>query len=627
MQGFLLQTGGGFVNEIEDKLKTLPEKSGVYIMKNSDGDVIYVGKAKILKNRVKQYFKSHNHSLKVSKMVENIEDFEYIITDNEKEALILENNLIKQYKPKYNILLKDDKTYPFIKITLNEDFPRVFMTRRIIRDGSRYFGPYCSNLGLREVLTIINEVFGIIQCKKTISEDDKNIKPCLYYQLDKCSAPCNKKISKEEYREKINKIIAFLNGKYEIVLQEITKKMKDASNKLDFETAAKWRDSIQSISLIAEKQKVVSSEGSDSDVIGLYSENNVSCIEIFFIRSGKIVGKEHYFMTLNDISKSENILSEFIKQYYEDSSFIPPNILTQIQIEDEDAISSWLSDKSGHSVKFAVPKLGDKYKLMTMISANAKKEHKERELRIMRDVSFKNNALLNLQELTSMERPPMHIEAYDISNISGSYKVGSMVTFVNGKPCREKYRSFKIKYVQGQDDYSSMEEIISRRIERGLSEKKNTLTKLSFYPFPDVIFVDGGIGHVSTISKVLTDYKLDIPVFGIAKDDKHKTSALVSSDGEININPLSEAFMLLTQIQDEMHRRAITHQRKLHQDSLLKSELLKIKGVGDKKAKLLLKNFKSVKKIKEATYEEILNVNGIDKKTADNVYSYFNSLV
>ncbi len=612
------------MNNIEEKLKTLPESSGVYIMKNTNDEVIYVGKAKVLKNRVRQYFKSYNHSLKVKKMIENISDFEYIITDNENEALILENNLIKEYKPKYNILLKDDKTYPFIKITVNEDFPRVFTTRRVIRDGAKYFGPYCSSLSLKELIDLMNEVFSLRQCKSQIHENSNGYKPCLYYQLGKCDAPCGGKISKTDYRNKISKVIAFLNGNYDYAINTVREKMKKAADELDFETAAKWRDAIEAISVISEKQKIVSHEASDCDAIAMYNSNNTACIEIFFIRSGKIVGKEHYFVSCNEDISDQFVLSEFIKKYYETSSFLPHQILTQFELFDKEIIEQTLSELAGHVVKAVVPKIGDKYKLITMIAANAKKEHQERELKIMRDISFKNNALSSLMKITGTASAPMHIEAYDISNLSGKYMVGSMVTFINGKPCREKYRSFKIKYVSGQDDYACMYEVISRRIEHGLNEKDDENSDKRFYPFPDIIFVDGGSAHVQIAKKALSDHNIDIPVFGIAKDDKHKTNSLVTSEKVLPVDRAGEAFMLLTQIQDEMHRRAITHQKNLHEKSLLRTELLNIKGVGEKKSKLLLKTFKSVRRIKDASLEEIASVSGIDKPSAQNIYSYFN---
>jgi len=612
-------------NEIEDKLKTLPEKSGVYIMKNLNGEIIYVGKAKVLKNRIRQYFKTKNHSIKVKKMIENIHDFDYIITDSEQEALILENNLIKENMPKYNILLKDDKTYPFIKITLNEEFPRVFMTRRVIRDGAKYFGPYCNSFNLKEVLEIIADVFPLRRCNKNIISNNTNNRTCLYYQMGKCKGVCAGKITKEEYMQNVKNIISFLNGNYDDILNVLKTKMSNASKNLDFESAASFRDRIQSVSMLGQKQKVVSATGSDCDAIAIYSSNDTTCVAIFFIRMGKIVGEEHYFLSGTDDTLPKDILSEFLRQYYDTSSFIPHQIYIQHDIEDNELIEQWLCNKANHSVKIYVPKIGDKLKLINMISANAKKQHSERELKIMRDISFKDNALASLQKITKMKKIPINIEAYDISNISGKAMVGAMITYTNGKPNRKKYRNFKIKYVTGQDDYACMKEVIKRRIERGLSESNSTTkTTESFLPFPDLILIDGGLSHVETVLPLIKSYKLNIPVYGIVKDNNHRTEGLVSPDGKIPIDKSSEAFMFLTNIQDEIHRRAISYHRKLRNTNALKTELKEIKGVGDKKSKILLKAFKSTKAIKNATVEELMAVSGIDKATANNVFNYFN---
>jgi len=613
---------------IEEKLKLLPDKSGVYIMRNVEGEIIYVGKAKVLKNRVRQYFKNHNHPLKVAKMVENIHDFDYIITDNENEALILENNLIKENNPKYNILLKDDKTYPFIKVTLNEEFPRIIMTRRIYRDGAKYFGPYCSNSNVKEILNLLNELFCLRKCKKNIFKNDIS-KPCLYFQLGQCSSPCSGNITPEEYRKSIDMAISFLNGKYDHVITRLNENMKNAADNLDFETAATIRDRISALSDLKNKQKVVSATGKDYDAIALFNSNDVACVEIFFVRSGKIVGKEHYFMTHTSENSTGEIISVFMKQYYENCSFIPGEILVQCEPDDYEFIESWLEELTDRNIKVTIPKIGDKYRLVNMIASNAKKEHSDRELKMMRDISFKNNALIMLQSIMKLETPPMNIEAYDISNISGNYKVGSLVSFVNGKPCKEKYKNFKIKYVSGQDDYACMREVIKRRIEHGLNDKtkaenNSETSESSFLPFPDVILVDGGQGHVDTVISAIKEYDLSIPVFGIVKDDHHKTDGLVSINGRLQVKKGSEAFFLISAIQDEMHRRAISYNRDLRVKSSLSTELLRISGVGTKKANLLLKTFKSVKKIKDATLEEIMSVPGVDNKTAKNVFEYFN---
>lgn len=613
---------------IEEKLKLLPDKSGVYIMRNVEGEIIYVGKAKVLKNRVRQYFKNHNHPLKVAKMVENVHDFDYIITDNENEALILENNLIKENNPKYNILLKDDKTYPFIKVTLNEEFPRIIMTRRIYRDGAKYFGPYCSNSNVKEILNLLNELFCLRKCKKNIFKNDIS-KPCLYFQLGQCSSPCSGNITPEEYRKSIDMAISFLNGKYDHVITRLNENMKNAADNLDFETAATIRDRISALSDLKNKQKVVSATGKDYDAIALFNSNDVACVEIFFVRSGKIVGKEHYFMTHTSENSTGEIISVFMKQYYENCSFIPGEILVQCEPDDCEFIESWLEELTDQNIKVTIPKIGDKYRLINMIASNAKKEHSDRELKMMRDISFKNNALIMLQSIMKLETPPMNIEAYDISNISGNYKVGSLVSFVNGKPCKEKYKNFKIKYVSGQDDYACMREVIKRRIEHGLNDKtkaksNSETSESSFLPFPDIILVDGGRGHVDTVISAIKEYDLSIPVFGIVKDDHHKTDGLVSINGRLQVKKGSEAFFLISAIQDEMHRRAISYNRDLRVKSSLSTELLRISGVGTKKANLLLKTFKSVKKIKDATLEEIMSVPGVDNKTAKNVFEYFN---
>ncbi len=627
IERFFYIAKGVFMNtEIENKLKTLPDKSGVYIMLNKDGEIIYVGKAKVLKNRVRQYFNGNKHTIKVKKMVENIADFEYIITDSEREALILENNLIKENMPKYNILLKDDKTYPFIKLTLNEDFPRVFMTRRPIRDGAKYFGPYCSNFNIKEVLEIIADVFPLRRCKKHLSADNLGGKPCLYYQMNKCNGVCTGRVSRTEYNETVKKIISFLNGNYDDVIRLLQEKMKNAAASLDFESAAAFRDRINSVSMLGEKQKIVSATGSDCDAIAVYNANDTACVVIFFVRKGKTVGEEHYFMSGTDDMNGDEILSDFIRQYYDNCSFIPHQLYLQHEIADNSVIEEWLSEKTNRSVKIFVPKIGDKLKLINMISANAKKQHSERELKIMRDISFKDNALVSLQKLTCLASPPMNIEAYDISNTSGKAMVGAMVTYTGGKPNRNKYRNFRIKYVTGQDDYACMSEVISRRIERALAEREKSGGSANgdFLPLPDLILLDGGMGHVDTVLPIIKSYGLDIPVFGIVKNNRHRTEGLISPAGEVKVDKSSEAFMLLTNIQDEMHRRAISYHRKLRDSSALKTEIRDIKGVGEKKAKILLRNFKSLKAIRSASLEELSSVAGIDKATAANVFNYFN---
>ena len=615
--------------DLEAKLKTLPEKPGVYIMHGQNDEIIYVGKAKVLKNRVRQYFKNHNHPPKVRAMVNNIRYFEYIISDSELEALILENNLIKKHMPKYNILLKDDKTYPFLKVTLNEDFPRIFVTRHVKRDGAKYFGPYQSGLVIRDLVELIREIFMIRCCNKPFTGDFTKQRPCLYYHLGKCVGVCNKNITKEKYREIINDVCSFLNGKYDKVYKELTAQMNDASENLDFERAAIIRDRIKSVQVIGEKQKIVTANGNDIDALAMYNANNMTCIEMFFIRSGNMIGKEHYFINDTDGMEEGKILSEFMTQYYDTTSFVPREILTQYQLEDADTIGQWLTAIAGRNVTVRVPKIGEHAKLISMIAANAKKEHSEYELRRMRANDFINTALTQLTDMLNLENPPMLIEAYDISNISGTSKVGSMVTFKNGKSYKNGYRNFKINSVKGQDDYACMHEVLVRRFSRGIEEKKKisqgllSEEKSMFSQFPDVVFVDGGSGHVSVANSVIKELNLDIPVFGIVKDDTHSTRGLVSPEGEVSITAGSEAFMLLTNIQDEMHRRAITYHRSIRNAKALESELLKIKGVGQMRRKSLLKHFGTVAKIKKASVDELCKVDGIDYKTANNIVQYF----
>ncbi len=618
-------------NEINEKLKSLPEKSGVYIMRNAEDEVIYVGKAKNLKNRVRSYFRSHNHPPKVSSMVANVEHFEYIITDSELEALVLENNLIKENMPKYNILLKDDKTYPFLKITVNEVYPRVFMTRKVIKDGAIYFGPYQSSSDLKQLISLVKDIFTLRSCKTEFEDGFQPKRPCLYYQLGKCKGICRGTVSKEEYRKIISSVIEFINGNTKDVIKDLTVEMQNASREFDFEKAALCRDRLRSIEALEQKQKIVNPRGNDSDALAIYNKNNISCIQIFFIRNGKIIGREHYFINDTDGMEDSKVLSEFLRRYYENCSFIPGTIYIETETEDDSVLGEWLSLKASRSVKIKVPKIGDKLKLIKMIKANAKKEHSEHCLKVLRDISFKNSALSELQNLLGLNEPPMLIEAYDISNFGENTSVASMVVYKDGKPYPKKYRNFRIKSIDTQDDYGSMKEVISRRISHAFKEEEEVkLGKMSiedakFLPLPQVIFVDGGEGHRNAVSGVLESLGIDIPLFGIVKDNNHRTRGLVGPRGEISVNVKSDSFMLLTGIQDEMHRRAISYLRKNVNKKTTKSELDNIQGVGEKRKKLLMSNFKSLANIKKASREELIKVKGIDKKTADAVYEYFNN--
>lgn len=615
--------------QIEAKLKTLPDKSGVYIMKDENGTVIYVGKAKVLKNRVRSYFKNHNHPPKVAAMVSNVATFEYIMTDSEMEALVLENNLIKEHSPKYNILLKDDKTYPFLKLTLQEEYPKLMMTRTVKRDGARYFGPYSSGILLRELLDLIKDIFKIRSCNHKFPADFGKSRPCLYHHIGKCLGVCTGDIDKAQYDAIIKEVIGFLNGNYTGVQKRLQAEMQAAAQALDFEKAALLRDRLQSIDVLSQKQKIVSALGNDVDALALYSKNNKSCVQIFFIRSGKIIGREHYIIDGTDGVEEAEVLTDFVKQYYAKSSFVPRELMLQYELEDADVIREWLSALCGRKVELKVPKIGENLQLINMIRANAKKELSEQELKILRDIKFKNRALASLYQILDLPEIPSRIEAYDISNISGDNNVASMVTFVDAKPSTKDYRNFRIKTVIGADDYACMEEALTRRLQHGLDEQARIdageldRAQAKFSVFPNVLFVDGGQGHVNVAQGVMDKLGLSIPVFGIVKDDSHRTRGVVSPDGEISIDKSSEAFMLLANIQDEMHRRAVSYHKQLHAKKTLASELENIAGVGEVRRKALQRHFKSMKAIRAASIEELSQVKGLDRRTAERIYSYF----
>lgn len=594
------------------KIKSLPEKSGVYIMKDKDGEVIYVGKAKVLKNRVKQYFTSKNHAPKVAAMISNVADFEYIMTDNELEALILECNLIKKYMPKYNILLKDDKTYPFIKISVNEVYPRITITRNVKNDGAKYFGPYLGTSVIRELTELIREIFGLRSCTKKFPEDFNKSRPCLYYHIGKCSGVCTGNVDESEYRKKIDKVCSFLNGNTDELINELEQKMYESSKNLNFEKAAFFRDRIDNVKSVSQKQKAVNTNNITIDAIATENLNSTVCIQVFFIRNGKMLGRENYFVeNTNDDTKT--ILTDFIKQYYLEASFIPNEILTECVPFDMELLSQWLTSVKGKKVTIRVPMRGENLKLINMIKLNAKKELSNRELKILRDIKFKNTALASLKNSLCLNDIPGRIEAYDISGFAGEDMVASMVTFVDAKPYKKDYRSFKIKTVDNTDDCASMNEVLRRRF-------KHLKNGDDFAKRPDVIFVDGGLGQLNAAKDALLEYGFDIPVFGIKKDDNHNTYCVEGPDGEIMMDRSGEGFLLLVNIQDEMHRRAISHYRKLSESRNIQSELDKIKGVGVKRRNLILKHVKNVKK---ASIEELLKVPGIDEKTARNIYEYF----
>lgn len=615
--------------DIEEEIQKLPEKPGVYIMKDSEGDIIYIGKAISLKNRVRQYFrKSTNHATKVVAMVKNIEEFEYIITDNEVEALILESNLIKKYKPKYNILLRDDKNYPYIKVTIKERFPRIIKTRKVIKDGNRYFGPYVSSGAVNDTLDIIENLYKLRTCNMKLEDGPRLKRPCLNHFIGKCMGPCFQEINEDEYMTMINEVIMFLNGKEHKLVEVIEEKMKQASKNLDFESAAKYRDQVASLNHILEKQKIVSTNLEDQDVIGMARGIENVCVQVFFVRTGKIVGREHFIINDSESSERGEILGAFIKQFYLGTSYIPKEILIEEDIDDIETVSKWLSSKRGSKVSVKVPKRGEKNELMEMVRKNALETLSQHRERIKKKTQDNKKPLIEIQEALGLESPLNRIEAFDISNIQGVHSVGSMVVFENGQPKYREYRKFKIKWVTGPDDYSSMQEVIHRRFSRGIEERnqilENKIDVENFSVFPDLIMMDGGKGQINVAKRVLEELNLDIPVCGLVKDDFHRTRGIIYEDQEITLPTRSSGFRLINKIQDEAHRFAITYHRSLRSKDLVKSILDDIPGIGEKRKKNLLKELKTIDRIKKSTVEELAQVEGMNNKSAESVYEFFN---
>lgn len=614
---------------IEEELKKLPDKPGVYLMKDDKGQIIYVGKAISLRKRVRQYFQpSKNKPIKVENMVKNIAEFEYIITDNEVEALILESNLIKKHKPKYNVLLRDDKQYPYIKITTNEKYPRVLKARKIKKDGAKYFGPYPSNAAVNDTLEVIRNLYPIRTCKLDLEKNLKTQRPCLNNFIGRCLGPCQGNVREEEYMEMINEIIMFLNGKENKLLEIIEQKMKEASRNLDFEAAAKYRDKLISLKHILEQQKVVSTGMVDQDIIAMARGIDEVCVQVFFVRSGKVMGREHFILTGTDGTERNEILSIFIKQFYIGSAYVPKEILVEDDFEDMELIGKWLSEKRGSKVYIKVPKRGEKNLLMEMVRKNAIETLKQNSNRLRKQSEEGKRAIGELAAFLKLEKIPKRIEAFDISNIQGVESVGSMVVFEDGLPKKSDYRRFRIKAIVGPNDYGSMEEVIYRRFNRGLQEKQlineNKLGIESFSVFPDIIMVDGGKGQIGVAEKVLKKFHLDIPVCGLVKNDFHKTRGIIFKGKEINIPNNSDSFKLITRIQDEAHRFAISYHRSLRDKKIFKSVLDDIKGIGEKRKIALLKAFGSVDNIRKASIDKLKEVEGMNIKAAEAVYHFFN---
>ena len=613
---------------IEEELKKLPGKPGVYIMHDAEDTIIYVGKAISLKNRVRQYFQSsRNLGIKKEQMVEQIARFEYIVTDSELEALVLECNLIKEHRPKYNTMLKDDKTYPFIKITLQEEYPRIQIVRQMKKDKAKYYGPYTSGLAVKDVVELVTKLYHLRTCNRNLPKDIKKERPCLYYQIHQCEAPCQGYISKEEYHKKVEQLISFLNGSHKEILKELEQKMLSASEELRFEDAAQYRDLIESVKKIAERQKITDQHGEDKDVIAVAQENDDVVAQVFFIRGGKMIGRDHFFLHTAGEGKTA-VLSSFIKQFYAGTAMIPKEIMIESEIEDREIIETWLSNRRGTKVQIRVPKKGTKEKLVELAKNNAKLVLEKDKERLKREEGRTIGAVKEISKLLNLSST-QRMEAYDISNISGFQSVGSMVVYENGKPKRSDYRKFRIKTVEGPNDYASMEEVLTRRFEHGMEEKQQQKEKNqeeqygSFTRFPDLILMDGGKGQVHAALSVLEKLKLEIPVCGMVKDDKHRTRGLYYKNQEIPIEKDSEAFRLITRIQDEAHRFAIEYHRSLRSKNQIHSVLDEIAGIGPARRKALMKHFMGVEKIKEATVEELAEVSLMNEKSAQAVYDFF----
>lgn len=612
--------------DIPAELKKLPESPGVYIMRDKTDDIIYVGKAKILKNRVRQYFQnSANHSLKVKQMVSNIDHFEYIVTGSEVEALILENNLIKKHNPKYNILLKDDKTYPYIKVTTNEMFPRVFVTRKLLKDKNKYFGPFTNSSAVKENIALIDKIWQVRRCSKVFPRDIGKGRPCLNYHIGQCKAVCTRKVSEEEYNKMIGEILDFLGGKTENVVKNLTSKMLKYSAEMEFEKAAEVRDTIESIKILNQKQIIENLHIDDRDVIGFARGIRECIMQIFFIRGGKITGREHFMLEECEDVEDKELMTQFVQQFYSGTPFIPKEVILQCEIDDFDLISQWLSEQKGQRVNVLVPQKGERKSLVLMAQNNAKIVLDKFGAEIRREHKRTKGALEEIQKALNIDFELNRIESYDISNTQGFESVASMVVFENGLPKRSDYRKFKIKTIIGPDDYGSMEEVITRRFTRYINETSGdeNVKKAGFDKKPDMIFLDGGKGQISAVQKALTNLNLYVPVCGMVKDDRHRTRALMYNGEEIELPYTSEGFKLLTRIQDEVHRFAIEYHRKLREKKQVHSILDDISGIGSVRRKALMKHFGDINAIRRAEVEELQQVDGMNIKSAEAVYNFF----
>jgi excinuclease ABC subunit C len=615
-----------YLFDIHEELKKLPDKPGVYIMRDVNGIVIYVGKAVVLKNRVRQYFQqSSNHPPKVQAMVSKISEFEYIVTDSEVEALMLECNLIKKYKPKYNILLKDDKHYPYIKVTMNEQYPRLLKTRRVDKDGAKYFGPYSSGFAVSDTIDTLKKLFPIKTCNKNIPKDIGKSRPCLNYHMKQCLAPCQGEVNKDEYRDMMKRICSFLGGQYEEILNDMKSQMEDAAAELEFEKAAQLRNKISSIMQLSETQKVLSTDGQDRDIIGYSQDVTDLCIQVFFIRNGRVIGREHFVFEGEGNVDIGYSLSTFIKQFYNSVQYVPSEIILQHEIEDSETISKWLATKRGFKVMLRVPVRGEFVKLVKMVSQNAEISLKLFRDRIKREDTVNVDGINQLMKVLELGDIPRRIEAFDISNTGSTEIVASMVVFEDGKPARQEYRKFKIKSVNQQNDYASMQETLFRRLSRAKKEKEENEENTKFSNMPDLILVDGGMTHVSAAQQVVDELGFNLIIAGMAKDNRHRSKALVYKGKEYDMSSNMPLLRLITEIQDETHRVAVDYNRKLRAKRYIHSELDEIDGIGEARKKALLRHFKSIAAIKRADTTKLQEVEGINDRIATKIYNYFKS--
>ena len=610
---------------IEEELKKLPAKPGVYLMHDEKDEIIYVGKAISLKNRVRQYFQSsRNKGVKIEQMVTHIRRFEYIVTDSELEALVLECNLIKEYRPKYNTMLVDDKTYPFIKVTVQEPFPRIMMVRRQAKDKAKYFGPFTSSQAVKDIIDMVRKLYRLRSCGRTLPRDIGKERPCLYYHIKQCDAPCQGYISSDQYRESIDEVVKFLSGHYDGILKELEEKMLEASEQMEFEKAIEYRELISSVKKISEKQKITDAgrPGEDRDVLAVAREEGDAVVQVFFIRGGRLIGRDHFYLRTDPDETKAEILASFIKQFYAGTPYIPRELLLPYELAEADLLTEWMTKRRGHKVTFTVPKKGEKEKLCELAQKNAAMVLAKDKERLIREAGRTTGAVRELEQIIGIAG--IHrMEAFDISNTNGFASVGSMVVYEDGKPKRSDYRKFRIKGVEGADDYASMREVLTRRFQHGLKEKEEGKEFGGFTVFPDLILMDGGKGQVHIAEEVLDALHIQIPVCGMVKDDRHRTRGLYYRDEELPIRTDSEAFKLITRVQDEAHRFAIEFHRKLRGQGQVHSILDEIPGVGPKRRKDLMKHFQSLDAIRQADDEELKKLPTMNEKSAQDVYNFF----